>query len=805
MGCRQETSFRIKPKFITAVLAGLYSVVPLAHAGALPSGGQFVGGTGTINGSDNALTINQTSDRGVIDWKSFSIGAGSQVSINNGTGATLNRVTGGNMSVISGTLSATGSLYLINPQGIVVGKSGVISTGGRFVASTLDTNDDGFMMGDVAPRLIGSSNAWIVNLGKIGSTNGDVFLIATNEIDNLGSVSAPNGTAEFVVGKRIRLMDSSSGRQAFVELGSAGKVVNEGMIDAAQINLQAADGNIYALSGNHEAIRATGTATRDGHIWLVAGNVTLAGDLNAANANGHGGTVDTVARNLVFCECGPTVSAALWNITTPGLMIGDGAALSFSRSLTAGTWVNVQTTGAFNHHGDIEVAADIGWSGAASLKLNAYRSVNVDKGVTIKNQGSGGLALRADATSIDNGGSVLNSGTVDWSKSTGLVNAFYDINGSYSPGTLLSNASWTTTPWTGLVTQITGYKLVNSLADLENVSNDLASNYALSTNIDATATNDGSYVPIGSDSTPFTGQFDGRGYSVRSLNVVGQNAPELGLFGDLGMSAVVRNLTVGGRVSESMPNGAQSLTGNEGILAGLNEGTIVGVTTYGSIDQPGSSKDNPFEDDTRAGGLVGMNYGTILRSSSSAGVTFGGVSGGGLIGENHGSMDESYATGTVIADGFNLNAHIGGLIGSSSQGAIERSYATGATINLGNVVAAGGLVGENYGSSMIGEAFATGAVASAMVPKMGYVVGGGIAGFNDGAISLNAYWNMDTTGAPHVVAANDFPYGSTGGQGLKTAQMSMPSSFAGWNFGPDGAWAMPAGATHPVLAWQLLP
>lgn len=106
---------------------------------------------------------------------------------------------------------------------------------------------------------------------------------------------------------------------------------------------------------------------------------------------------------------------------------------------------------------------------------------------------------------------------------------------------------------------------------------------------------------------------------------------------------------------------------------------------------------------------------------------------------------------------------------------------------------------------MIGEAFATGAVASAMVPKMGYVVGGGIAGFNDGAISLNAYWNMDTTGAPHVVAANDFPYGSTGGQGLKTAQMSMPSSFAGWNFGPDGAWAMPAGATHPVLAWQLLP
>jgi hypothetical protein len=33
--------------------------------------------------------------------------------------------------------------------------------------------------------------------------------------------------------------------------------------------------------------------------------------------------------------------------------------------------------------------------------------------------------------------------------------------------------------------------------------------------------------------------------------------------------------------------------------------------------------------------------------------------------------------------------------------------------------------------------------------------------------------------------------------------MSDPKSFVGWNFGSDGAWAMPAGATHPVLRWQV--
>jgi hypothetical protein len=33
--------------------------------------------------------------------------------------------------------------------------------------------------------------------------------------------------------------------------------------------------------------------------------------------------------------------------------------------------------------------------------------------------------------------------------------------------------------------------------------------------------------------------------------------------------------------------------------------------------------------------------------------------------------------------------------------------------------------------------------------------------------------------------------------------MSNAASFASWNFGAGGAWSMPAGATHPVLSWQV--
>ncbi len=141
--------FRLRP------LAVLVASLAFTHAYAappLPAGGNFVA-SGTISGGGSALTINQTGSRGVIDWNSFSIGGGRTVTFNNGTGATLNRVTGGDPSVILGQLHASGSVYLINPQGVLVGPGGVVATGGRFVASTLDVDNNAFMDGGRAAHL----------------------------------------------------------------------------------------------------------------------------------------------------------------------------------------------------------------------------------------------------------------------------------------------------------------------------------------------------------------------------------------------------------------------------------------------------------------------------------------------------------------------------------------------------------------------------------------------------------------------------------------------------------------------------
>ncbi|NWP10260.1 filamentous hemagglutinin N-terminal domain-containing protein, partial [Escherichia coli] len=82
-----------------------------------------------------------------IDWHDFSIAADHQVSILNGSGATLNRVNGGTLSRIDGMLTATGSVYLMNPHGVVVGPGGQVLTGGSFVASTRAIDGDTFMAG----------------------------------------------------------------------------------------------------------------------------------------------------------------------------------------------------------------------------------------------------------------------------------------------------------------------------------------------------------------------------------------------------------------------------------------------------------------------------------------------------------------------------------------------------------------------------------------------------------------------------------------------------------------------------------
>jgi filamentous hemagglutinin family protein len=110
------------------------ALVPLAigPASAGPDGANVVGGAATIQGQGTAnVVINQSTDRAIINWTHFNIGAGETTQfIQPGSSSiALNRVTGGlGPTEILGTLSANGRVFVINRDGILFGPNAVVDT-----------------------------------------------------------------------------------------------------------------------------------------------------------------------------------------------------------------------------------------------------------------------------------------------------------------------------------------------------------------------------------------------------------------------------------------------------------------------------------------------------------------------------------------------------------------------------------------------------------------------------------------------------------------------------------------------------
>src|SRR5438045_1623979 len=97
---------------VVALVGGAF-VSGNAHAN--PLGGIVVGGSAAIAGQGTpVLTINQASDRAIINWNSFSIGAGELTRFiqPGANSAVLNRVISGNPSAIYGTIQANGQVFL---------------------------------------------------------------------------------------------------------------------------------------------------------------------------------------------------------------------------------------------------------------------------------------------------------------------------------------------------------------------------------------------------------------------------------------------------------------------------------------------------------------------------------------------------------------------------------------------------------------------------------------------------------------------------------------------------------------------
>jgi len=233
-------------------LLNLTASVVLMSAASLranPTGGVVSSGVAGISEVGTVLTIDQTGQRVIINWDSFSIAAGEVTNFNQPAGGTaLNRVMLANPSEIFGQLNATGNVILINPNGILVGASGRIDTAG-FMASTLDVLDAEFLAGGDM-RFTGSSENGVTNLGSITAREGDIFLLGAS-VTNESVLTAVNGTVGLAAGQQI-LVSATGDERVFVEVGSSGSVEHSGEVRAAIAELKAlgTDPNVIAVSVN---------------------------------------------------------------------------------------------------------------------------------------------------------------------------------------------------------------------------------------------------------------------------------------------------------------------------------------------------------------------------------------------------------------------------------------------------------------------------------------------------------------------------------------------------------------------------
>ena len=205
-------------------------------------------------------------------------------------------------------------------------------------------------------------------------------------------------------------------------------------------------------------------------------------------------------------------------------------------------------------------------------------------------------------------------------------------------------------------------------ADVVN-SGDTDINIILDNDIDLTGID---WTPIGTESRPYTGNFDGGGHTITELKIDKSGTDYVGLIGCLGSGGKVQNVTL----TNISVSGANCVGG----IAGQNYGTVENCSVNGTVTGKGF---------TDTGGIAGSNYGTISVSGIS--------SVGGVLGNlgNNSFLMACYSTGNVTVTSTD-GSFVGGVVGINSQGTVTGCYhATGEITSLGGG-RIGGIVGENY-------------------------------------------------------------------------------------------------------------
>lgn len=221
------------------------------------------------------------------------------------------------------------------------------------------------------------------------------------------------------------------------------------------------------------------------------------------------------------------------------------------------------------------------------------------------------------------------------------------------------------------------------------------------------------WTPIGTDSSKYTGTFDGNGHTISGL-YINSTAANTGMFGRIGSSAVVKNLTLADSVIRSTKNYTGAITGYIDDAASVtNCHTKNSVQVSAAVYTGGITG---YQDDTstltrcsnaaevtganNVGGISGYNWSkssTSLTDSYNRGSVSGSNLVGGICAQIYigGTVSDVYNLGTVQATGTAGTPTAGGITGVFRWGTIKSAYNAG----IVKATAKGGVAGRLEASS----------------------------------------------------------------------------------------------------------
>ena len=643
------------------------------------------GATFTTQGSQ--FTI-QTAGNAVINWASFNIGANESTRFIEPSSSSVvwNQINSPNPTQILGHLDANGYVVLQNQSGFFVGGNAVINAAGLVMTTA-----------PVAPLDVFAGGSWqfaappptasIINYGQINAgAGGSVFLIS-HEIENHGSITAPEGNIGLYAGKHVLVSDRPDGRglSAAVTLPD-GSVDNSGRLiaDAGTIALHAQVVNQGGL------IQANSVREQNGVIEIVASDSVTLGA--GSDISARGDTQGVSSGGQVTIKSGNSFSDAATSVidVSGGAQGGAGGQVEISASQINAIQSQI------NGH------ADAGWAGGRMI----IDPVNITLSAT---------------------GSTATSGTVSEGSSPSTLNLNPNSLDSFSQIILQASQNITlATPW-----------VLPDSATATSVTLQAGKNIIFNTGDSLTAGQNWSVNLIaGANFTSPTGVTAGTGTVVLGGNAGVQTANgNITLIGGSGISigtgsisssgggsillqAISQNISIGGSLGWNLPDSATPATatlqaaGNITMSGGITAGqdwslnlvagatfassTSVNTSGTGSVSLSGTGvlqTENGDINVTAANSvLLGTQIGNTFAAGTGAIRTVGG-----------GSINVDALAGNVNA-GQNANGYAfvtGGV--SSLLGGISTAAGGNVTITAGGNVTSFLPTGESTSPSDAGS------------------------------------------------------------------------------------------------------